>query len=74
MPCLELSSFRYRDRLTRKWVKARYVAERHEISARYAEWETIGAPEIRDIVPDNPLLHAVPDNVARRAGGSPRPG
>jgi hypothetical protein len=25
----------YRDRLTGKWVKARYVAERKEIGARY---------------------------------------
>ena len=30
MPRLELFPFRYRDRLTGKWVKARYVAERHE--------------------------------------------
>jgi len=37
MPRLELFPFRYRDRLTGKWVKARYVAERHEIAARYAE-------------------------------------
>ena len=27
--------FGYRDRLTGKWVKARYVAERKEIGARY---------------------------------------
>jgi hypothetical protein len=49
MPRLELFPFRYRDRLTGKWVKARYVAERHEIAARYAEWEIIGSPEIRDV-------------------------
>ena len=40
-PCasmrITLYAFRYRDRLTGKWVKARYVAERHEIAARYAE-------------------------------------
>jgi len=29
--------FRYHDRITGKWVKARYVAERHEIAARYSE-------------------------------------
>jgi hypothetical protein len=29
MPRLELFPFRYRDRLAGKWVKARYVAERH---------------------------------------------
>jgi len=32
-------------------VRARYVAERHEIAARYAEWEIIGPPEIRDVDP-----------------------
>jgi len=51
MPRLGLFAFRYRDRLTGKWVKARYVAERHEIAARYAEWEIIGSPEIRDVDP-----------------------
>jgi hypothetical protein len=39
--------FRYRDPLTRKWVRARYLAERHEIAARYSEWEIIGQPEVR---------------------------
>jgi hypothetical protein len=34
-------------RLTGKWVKARYRAERDEIAARYATWEIIGEPEIR---------------------------
>ena len=51
MPCLELFAFRYRDRLTGKWVKARYVAEMREIAARHAEWEIIGPPEIRDVDP-----------------------
>ena len=37
--------------MTGKWVKARYVAERHEIAARYTEWEVIGPPEIRDVDP-----------------------
>jgi len=37
MPRLELFPFRYPDRITGKWVKARYVAERHEIAARYSE-------------------------------------
>jgi hypothetical protein len=43
----ELYPFRYRDRLTGKWVRARYVAELHEIAERYAEWEITGPPEIR---------------------------
>ena len=46
-PPLRLYPFRYRDTLTGKWVRARYVAERHEIAERYAEWEITGAPEIR---------------------------
>ena len=52
MPRLELFPFRYRDRVTGKWVRARYVAEPHEIAARYAEWEIIGPPEIRNVDPD----------------------
>ena len=38
--------------LTGKWVRARYVAERHEIAARYTEWEIIGPPEIRHADPE----------------------
>jgi hypothetical protein len=34
-----------------KWVKARYVAERHEIAERHEEFEIIGPPEIRDVDP-----------------------
>jgi len=45
-PALNSSPFRY------KWVKARYVAERHEIATRYAEWEIIGPREIREVDPD----------------------
>jgi hypothetical protein len=32
-------------------MRARYVAERREIAARYAEWEIIGPPEIRHVEP-----------------------
>lgn len=46
-PPLRLYPFRYRDSLTGKWVRARYVAERHEIAERHAEWEITGPPEIR---------------------------
>ena len=52
MPRLELFPFRYRDRITGKWVRARYVAEPHEIAARYEVWEIIGPPEIRDVDPN----------------------
>ncbi len=39
--------FRYRSELTGRWVKARYKAERHELIARYTEWEIIWEPELR---------------------------
>jgi hypothetical protein len=43
----ELFPFRYRDEVTGKWTRARYLAERHEIAKRYKEWEIVGPPEIR---------------------------
>jgi hypothetical protein len=33
-------------------VRARYVATREEIAARYAEWEILGPAEIRDVDPE----------------------
>jgi len=51
-PRLELFPFRYRDPRTGKWTRARYVAELHEIKARFAEFEIIGPPEIREVDPD----------------------
>jgi hypothetical protein len=52
MPRVELFPFRYRHPRTGKWIRARYVAERSEIAARYAEWEITGPAEIRDVDPD----------------------
>jgi hypothetical protein len=49
MPRLYVFPFRYRNELTGKWVKARYLAEAHEIAARHAVWEIIGPPEIREV-------------------------
>ena len=49
MPRLELFPFRYRESFMGKWVKARYRSERHEIAARYAEWEVVRPPEIREV-------------------------
>ena len=43
---LALYPFRFRDPVSGKWVKARYVAGRDELVARYAEWEIIGTPEL----------------------------
>ena len=45
MPRLELFPFRYRNPVTGKWVRARYVASREEIAKGNAEWEIIGPPE-----------------------------
>ena len=39
----ELYPFRYRDPLTGKMVKARYLAERHEIAASYAGRKLVGS-------------------------------
>jgi hypothetical protein len=52
MPRIELFTFHYRDPRTAKWIRARYRAERQEIAARYAEFEIVGAPEIREIDPE----------------------
>jgi hypothetical protein len=46
-PPLRLYPFRYRDRLTGKWIRARYRAERDVIAAQYQEWELTGPPEVR---------------------------
>ena len=51
-PRLELFPFRFRDPRTGKWIRARYVAELHEIAARHAEFEIIGSAEIRNVNPD----------------------
>ena len=81
-PRLELFPFRFRDPRTGKWIRARYVAELHEIKQRYIEWEIIGPPEIREISSDaryftphpretplgylGPVLAIVKSNPARR--------
>jgi hypothetical protein len=44
---VELLAFRYRHPRTRAWVRARYRATRDEIASRYAEWEPVGAAELR---------------------------
>ena len=45
---IELFPFRYRNRLTGRWVRARYKATREEIAAAgYVEWEITGPAEIR---------------------------
>ena len=44
---LFLYPFRFRDPVSGKWVRARYVAERDVIAERYREWQIIGEPEMR---------------------------
>ena len=67
MPRLFLYPFRYRSTVSGKWVRARYVAERHVIAERFAEWEIIGPPEIRDVDP-----HATYFSPWRRVRALPR--
>jgi hypothetical protein len=47
MSAQELFPFRFRDPATGKWVRARHRAPLDEIRDGYAEWELVGAPEIR---------------------------
>ena len=49
MPTLELYSFRFRDPLTGKWIRARHKLQVPELQRRYPEWEITGAPEIRHV-------------------------
>jgi hypothetical protein len=74
-PRVELFPFRYRDPRTGKWIRARYRAERHELAARFAEWEIIGPPEIRDVDPDarhfTPHGNAVMEAELRRISERP---
>jgi hypothetical protein len=53
MPRIELFTFHYRDPRTGRWIRARYRAERNEIASRYAEFELVGTPEIREVDPDD---------------------
>jgi hypothetical protein len=67
MPRLELFPFKFRHPVTGRWVRARYVAERHIIEQNYAALEITGPPEIRDIDP-----HADYFSPFRRPPRSPR--
>jgi hypothetical protein len=44
---LVLYPFRFRDPVSGRWQRARYVTALDEIMARYAEWELCGPPENR---------------------------
>ena len=51
MRTLVLYSFRFRDPLTGKWVRARHKLQVPALQRRYSEWEITGPPEIRDVRP-----------------------
>ena len=51
-PALFLYPFRNRDERAGKRVRARYVAAHHELVHRHAQWEIIGAPEVRLLTPN----------------------
>jgi hypothetical protein len=59
---LALYSFRYRDPLTGKWIRARYKAEIDVIAERFAEWAIIGPAEFREANPVgfNPYRQPIP--------------
>jgi hypothetical protein len=57
---IELFPFRYKDPIRGRWIRARYLAERHELVERYAEFEIVGAPERRTVW-DDPLALSASD-------------
>jgi hypothetical protein len=44
---IALFPFRYFDLLSRKWVRARYLATLDDLAARYGAFQVVGPPEIR---------------------------
>jgi hypothetical protein len=46
---ITLFPFRYFDLLSRKWIKAHYVATLEELAARYDAFQIVGKPEIRRV-------------------------
>lgn len=58
---LRLYPFRFRDPVTGRWVKARYVAELEIIRERYAEYEILGPPEVREVTAGTFNPHRRPD-------------
>jgi hypothetical protein len=50
---LRLYPFKYRDPISRTWIKGRYKASLDDIAARYAEWTIAGEPEVRGNIPSS---------------------
>jgi hypothetical protein len=51
MQRLELYPFKFRDRITGKWVRARHKLQVPALQRQYSEWEITGPPEIRHVTP-----------------------
>jgi hypothetical protein len=70
VPILLLHPFRFVDPVSGRCVRARYVAERHELGQRYAQWEIIGPPEIRDADPDAAHFNPYASRAVRNVGAT----
>ena len=74
-----LYPFRFRDPVSGKWKRAHYVAERHVIAERFAEFEIVGPPEVREMDPQarpfsphgNPRAHSPIDDPPPKQPPSP---
>lgn len=45
---IELFPFEFYDDIRKRWIRARYRAERHVIAQRYVQARIVGAAEIRE--------------------------
>lgn len=56
----EFFPFKHYDPIRKRWVGARYLAEREVIMERYEKWEITGPPELR---PEGPAISpTTPEN------------
>jgi hypothetical protein len=49
MTTLFLYHFKFFDRVSGKWLRSRYAAEREVIAQRHAQFEIIEPPEVREV-------------------------
>jgi hypothetical protein len=66
MTTLLLYHFKFFDRVSGKWLRSRYAAEREVIAQRHAQFEIIEPPEIR-VASDDPCALSA-GHLARRPG------
>jgi len=55
MATLQLYPFRFRDPITRKWVRARHRMQVPEMQRHYSDWEITGAAEVRHVTETSTL-------------------